>query len=408
MKKLILPKNNITLSAEQARVLSLNSQGLLGHNFGKSKDATLKIIEHLGYIQIDTLSVVSRSHHHTLWSRIPDYNENFLHELLEKDKSVYEYWSHAASYLPMKDYRFSLIRKNSYNEGKSHWFSQDQKIKKYVLDRIKSEGALQSKDFEYKREIPAGWYDWKPTKRALEQLFMEGKLMVAKRKGFQKVYDLTENVLPSNIDTSLPTQEEYLEHLIYNSVKSHGIVQENEIIYLRNGLKSKLKKILNELQENNKLTTVNIEGLDKMPFITTPKHLESIDRLNSENNINFLSPFDNAVIQRKRLKLLFDFDYIIECYLPEEKRKYGYFSLPVLYNNKFVGRFDPKADRKNKIFYIKSLYFEEIFKPDEVFKQLFLSKLRDFAIFNGCEKIIIEKADDKWELNSFSEACKNI
>lgn len=341
---------------------------------------------HLGYVQIDTLSVVARAHHHTLWSRLPDYNENYLNELLEKDQSIFEYWSHAASYLPMCDFRFSLPLKHSYASGKSHWFEQDKKINNYVLDRIKAEGALQSKDFEHKRNTPGNWYEWKPAKRALEQLFMQGELMVSKRKGFQKVYDITERVLPKNVDTKMPTETEYAQHLINNAIKANGLVEEKEITYLRPKTKESVKSTLKQLLENNELLEVNIENNPTI-YYTTPALLNNLNKIKPINHIHFLSPFDNAVIQRKRLQTLFNFDYIIECYVPEAKRKFGYFCLPILYNNTFVGRFDPKADRKTKTFYIKQLHFEKGFKPTAEFKKLFNEKLNAFAKFNGCEKV---------------------
>lgn len=402
-----MKKTTKQISLEQARMLALKSQGLLepfNDPVGSSKKATLAVIEHLGYVQIDTLSVVARAHHHTLWTRLPDYNEKYLNELLEKDKAIFEYWSHAASYLPMSDYRFSLPRKKDYADGKSHWFGQDKKMNKYVLDRIKAEGPLQSKDFEYKKEGPGNWYEWKPAKRALEQLFMEGRLMVAKRKGFQKVYDLTERVLPANIDTSFPAEKEYTQHLIKRAVLAHGVVSENEIAYLRPGMKAKVNKALKQLLKEGKLTEVKIEGMEKSSFII-PDHeqnkviqgVSKAENIKFKHNIHFLSPFDNAVIQRKRLQDLFGFEYMIECYLPETKRKYGYFSLPVLYGNKFVARFDPKADRASKTFHIKSMHFEKGFNPDEAFNKIFASKLKDFALFNGCTKIVIEKADKNWK-----------
>lgn len=396
-------KNSIhKLSREQAQLLALKSQGLSQPDFGEGKKAVLAAIDLLGYVQIDTLSVVARAHHHTLWSRLPDYNEKFLSDLLEKDKTVFEYWSHAASYLPMSDYRFSLPRKKSYEDGKSHWFGQDKKMNKYVLDRIKAEGPLQSKDFEYKREGPGNWYEWKPAKRALEQLFMEGKLMVAKRQGFHKVYDLTACVLPSTVDTSFPTEKEVAEHLILKVVQAHGFVNENEISYLRNGQKAPVNKALKRMLMEGELIEINIEGLEKFSFITSEKQLKSIEKIKPKNNIHFLSPFDNAIIQRKRVQHLFDFDYMIECYLPEPKRKYGYFSLPVLHGNKFIARFDPKADRATKTFYIKVIHFEKGFKPTENFNLSFASKLKDFATFNGCKEIVIEKADKNWKKDMMS------
>lgn len=402
-----MKKTTKILSLEQAQMLALQSQGLLDPfqaPLGNSKKATLAVIERLGYVQIDTLSVVARAHHHTLWTRLPDYNEKFLNELLEKDKAIFEYWSHAASYLPMSDYRFSLPRKKDYADGKSHWFGQDKKMNKYVLDRIKAEGSLQSKDFEYKKEGPGNWYEWKPAKRALEQLFMEGRLMVAKRKGFQKVYDLTERVLPANIDISFPSEKEYAQYLIKRAVLAHGVVSENEIAYLRLGMKAKVNKALKQMLKEGELNEVKIEGMEKSSFIKPePKQnkvvqgISQVENLKFKHNIHFLSPFDNAVIQRKRLQDLFSYEYMIECYLPETKRKYGYFSLPVLYGNKFVARFDPKADRASKTFHIKCMHFEKGFNPDEAFNNIFTSKLKEFASFNGCTKIVIEKADKNWK-----------
>ena len=391
-------KNQVrTLSEKEARLLFLQSQGLLNTAFGKGKQGALNTIEHLGYVQIDTLSVVARAHHHTLWNRLQDYKEPCLDELLEKDKAIFEYWSHAASYLPMSDYRYSLPRKKDYSAGKSHWFNQDKKMNRYVIDKIKAEGPLQSKDFEFKREGAANCYEWKPAKQALEQLFMEGKLMVARRQGFQKVYDLAERVLPKNIETSCPSEKEYSEYLIKRAIQSNGIVAENEIAYLRAGLKASINKALKHLIKTGEMIELNLKGFGNAPFVTTAQQLSGIETIKLKDTIHLLSPFDNAVIQRKRLLRIFNFDYVIECYLPEPKRKYGYFTLPVLYNDAFIGRFDPKADRASKTFYIKYMHFEKGFKPNEKFNSIFVKKLKEFSAFNGCENIVIDKADAKWK-----------
>ncbi len=381
-------KKKLTISKLNAQQLALHSQGLLGVGFGKNKQGVLTAIEHLGYVQIDTLSVVARAHHHTLWSRLPDYKESYLNELLEKDKTIFEYWSHAASYLPMCDYRFSLPRKQLFASGKSHWFEQDKKLNQYVLDRIKAEGPLQSKDFEHKRTSPSNWYEWKPAKKALEQLFMQGDLMVAKRQGFQKVYDITERVLPKNTNTSTPTEQEYAQHLITKAIKAHGLVDEAQMTYLRPKAKKAVNKTLKQLLENNELVEISIEN-HKNTFYSTKEQLNVLNSIKPSENIHFLSPFDNAVIQRKRLLGLFNYDYQIECYVPEAKRKFGYFCLPILYNNQFVGRFDPKADRKTKTLFIKQLHFENGFKPNAKFNTAFTIKLNEFAAFNGCTKLVL-------------------
>lgn len=385
------------LSLESVRLLALNSQGLLNQPFGKKKSGVLSAVEHLGYVQIDTLAVVARAHHHTLYSRLPDYKESYLGELMEKDKAIFEYWSHAASYLPMSDYRYSLPRKKIFAEGKSHWFAQDKKVMKYVLDRIRSEGALQSKDFEFKRTGPGNWYEWKPAKKALEQLFMDGTLMVARRQGFQKVYDLAERVLPSGADTSVPSEQEYAEYLIKKAVDANGVVEEKEIAYLRKGLKEPVNKALKRLIAGGEYKEVLVENCGSSKFITSAERLKMIGKHKPGKEVHLLSPFDNLVIQRKRLQRFFDFDYQIECYVPEPKRRFGYFCLPVLYGDHFAGRLDPKADRASKTFYIKAMHFEKGFVPDDEFNDHFAKNLKAFSTFNGCTKVVIDKAERNWK-----------
>ncbi len=320
-----------------------------------------------------------------------------LNHLLEKDKKVFEYWSHAASYLPMSQYRYSLIKKKSYQDGKSHWFSVDKKMKKFVFDRIKAEGELQSKDFEYKRTGPGNWYEWKPAKQALEQLFMEGNVMVSRRQGFQKVYDLTERVLPKNIDVSMPSPKEFAANLIHSSIRVNGLVDEKEIIYIRKGIKDLINLELQNQIKNEELIEIKVEGIKDALFVTTQNQLNKSFKTSIDQNVHILSPFDNLVIQRKRMNRLFNFDYTVECYVPAAKRQFGYFCLPILYGESFVARIDAKADRANKIFYLKSVYFEKTFKATHDFNLLFMGKLKEFSAANGCHQIVIELADKKWK-----------
>jgi uncharacterized protein YcaQ len=294
----------------------------------------------------------------------------------------------------MKDYRFSLIRKRDYANGKSHWFQQDKKIKRHVLNRIRKEGPLQSKDFETPDETRHTWYYWKPAKRALEQLFMEGKLMVSHRQGFQKVYDLTENVLPDDVVTKRPSLKEYAEHLVVRAIQSHGIVTANEMHYLRGAWNEPVKKAIDKLVKEGIIREIKLEGHEQTTFFADEKLLENISSDNG-GPVHILSPFDSLLNQRKRIQRLFNFDYTIECYVPEPKRKFGYFTLPVLYGDQFVSRFDPKADRLNRIFYIRNISFENDWKNADQMMPAFAEKLQAFSKFNGCEKIIIERSDNK-------------
>ncbi len=245
--------NPIVISQKEARQLALFCQGLYNahHN-------TLDTIRQLGYVQIDTISVTERSHNHVLFTRNPRYKQDELIQLMD-NRSIFEYWSHAAAYLPMQDYRFSLYKKDEYKNGSIHWFPRDKKVEKYVLDRIKMDGPLQSKDFENPK-IKNEWYEWKPAKIALTNLFMEGSIMITNRKGFQKIFDLTERVLPESVNTTKPSTEEYYKYLVDRAVKAHGLVTLDEIAYLRKGIKTGLKQVLTELLENNEITEIKVNG----------------------------------------------------------------------------------------------------------------------------------------------------
>lgn len=376
-----------TITKEEARHSILNAQGLSGANhFGKGPKGTLKSIQHLGYVQLDTLAVVARAHHHTLWNRNGSYNETHLAQLQQQGK-VFEYWSHAASYLPMEDYRFSLPRKSHYQSGHSHWFSKNKKLMKYVLDRIKAEGPLQSKDFETDRKR-GSWFDWKPAKIALEQLFMEGSLMVSSRKGFQKVYDLTERVVPEETNRELPSEEEYAEYLIISTVRALGMATLKDCTHLRSGMNAIVIKTIGRMVKSGALEEITIAGVKELYYRRPEK--KSAQTLPGGDTTRLLSPFDNLIIRRERIKTIFDWNYALECYLPEAKRKFGYFCLPILHNGNFAGMIDPKADRASGTFYVRKMYVEK--NTDHAkFMPQFMNELLRFAKFNQCPHVQFEK-----------------
>lgn len=362
------------------------------------------MIEHIGYVQIDTIAVVERAHHHTLFTRVKDYKKTYLDELIAPDKAIFEYWSHAAAYLPMRDYRYSLPRKKLFADGKQHWF-QGKKPLQYVYDRIKAEGPLQSRDFEEKRAAK-GWYEWKTTKQALEQLFMSGRLMVAERRNFQKVYDLTERVLPRWVDTTMPTEREMARHLIQSAIDASGFAAASEVSYLRRTQHDPVRQALAAMLKDGELQELKVDGL-RDTYYTTAAKLAELDTIRTQKKLHILSPFDNAIIQRRRLVNLFDFDYTIECYVPEPKRVYGYFVLPVLYGDTFAGRMDAKADAATGTLLVRQLWIEDGFKISDTFLKGFAKSLRQFAAFNRCASIRIEKAMlDKSALATLKQMVK--
>jgi len=369
----------VKLPLEHAKRLILASQGLT-----ETLQSPRQIIEHLGYVQIDTISVIERAHHHVLWTRNQRYRPEDLADLVENRK-VFEYWSHAASYLPMRDYRYTLPQKRAFRLRETSWYPRDVSLMKRVLHRIKREGPLRSLDFKDLKRGKTGWWDWKPAKKALERLFLEGKLEVTRREGFQKVYDLPERVIPSTVDTSLPRRSDYIRFLVERALRHHGLVTAAEVAYLRRSpMKQSVDKTLSEMAADREVVAVKIAGVDET-YYARPATLECSYQIGAR--VQILSPFDNLVIQRKKLAAFFGFDFQIECYLPASKRQYGYFSLPILYANRFVGRVDCRADRKNSCLEVLALHYEKGASSHTLHKKL-VSKLTAFADFNACRHVI--------------------
>ena len=377
-----------SISIQQARKLVLLSQRLPPvRQTGKAIAATLSAIEHLGYIQIDTISAVQRAHHHTLWNRNPRYKNSHLGQLIA-DKQVFEYWSHAAAYLPMSDYRYSLFRKQAIASGEqNHWYARDERLMNSVLRRIATEGPLMAKDFEHTGEKRGEWTS-KPAKRALENLFMQGELMIPCRVNFHKVYDLTERVIPEGTDTTVPSPEEYARFLITRYLKANGLGQATEIAYLLKNTKPLVSDTLQEMVSNGELLQIRA-GANH--YYVLPASLDLLSNPLARSKLKILSPFDNLLIQRKRMQALFGFNYLIECYVPEAKRQYGYFSLPVLWDGKLLARMDLKADRKKSLLHIYHLALEPGLKNTEAFAFALSKELTSFLQFNSCSKLHLHR-----------------
>lgn len=348
------------LSVRDARKVFLKQQGLLRDNeFGKGKTALHKAIQRLGYVQIDTISVVNRAHEHVPSTRIENFDPAHL-DRLTKERAIFEYWSHAAAFVPFEHYRYALPVMQGWQSTRQC----DRKLAKQIVQRITEEGPLQSKDFEDTRENKRnGWWEWKPAKKVLDHLFLSGELMVAGREGFQKVYDLPERVIPDDIDTTMPTTDEWARHMVLSQVQALGLATELEVGYARStiqrlakiNMKQAIRNAIDDLISEGVLQSTMIDG---ETYYTTTELLEHLPLRVTRNQVRILSPFDNSVINRKRTRNLFGFDYQLECYVPEPKRQFGYFSLPLLYGDELIGRMDAKAERKTGIFRINHLAFE--------------------------------------------------
>lgn len=397
------------ISKKEARRLALFTQGLWGKSpFGRGKNGVDKMLQRLSYVQIDSISVIERAHHHIIRSRVANYQASMLDDLQVKNRRTFEYWSHAAAYLPIDDFRYSLPRMHHLREDGFHWFEREPKIMAFVLDRIRAEGPLRAKDFAAPPDHKGGtWWNWKPAKKALEQQFMEGRLMVVRREKFQKLYDLTERVLPTDIGLSLPTIEETARHLIRQTIHALGFCTETEITYLRKRIKPFVKKVLPEMQEAGEIMPLQVEGLTDNYF-TIPEIIAADIGKAGSRKLHILSPFDNLIIRRARTTKLFDFDYQLECYVPGPKRKYGYFVLPLLWGDRFVGRMDCKAERKEKKLLIRNLVIEPDARLSETLIRQFAKSVWEFAGFCGCDHVELQNIVPQTLRDAFQNSLQKI
>jgi uncharacterized protein YcaQ len=384
--------NPFTLSKSQARKIILHAAGLdRPAPFGEGPEAVYRLIDHLGFIQIDTNYVVERAHHHTIAARVPGYQPEWLTELQE-DGRIFEFLTSDAGYIPMHDFRFSMPAKESFATARKPITKGQLHLMIEILDRVGREGPLMVTDFEYDRLEPsAGWWDWRPSKVALEQLYLEGSLMTTRKKDFRKVYDLPDNLVPGEIDRTTPSPGEFARYIIRRTLGALGICYVKEISWRarhvkNNAIKQELEKLVNE----GEICTVTVEGLKSAPLYMRSADNDKTIHLSGDAWI--LSPFDTLNVFRHRLKDFFDFDYQIECFVPQPKRKYGYFSLPVLVGDTFAARMDAKADRKQKELIVHNLHFEEV----ELSKAQ-LGKVADaikaFVKFNQCHNVSIKKSN---------------
>jgi hypothetical protein len=402
-----------SISQKTARRLLLHAQLLDGRTrIQKGKQGVAQAIEHLGYVQIDTISVIERAHHHTLWTRVPGYRPEHLHQAHAKDRTLFEYWGHAASYLPMTDYRFYIPMMRSFYEPSGAWWrGWGEKYGSYlepVLKRIREEGPKAARDFENpggKRQGP--WWDWKPAKAALEMLFWRGELMVRERQGFQRVYDLTERVLPAGTDTRMPAPDELGRFVVNRALIALGVAGEKEIRdYIRIGDKNIVARAIREMLAAAEIARLAVEGQGGAAY-ALPAVLEAAGRLRAAPpRVRLLSPFDNLAIRRSRLKERFGFDFKFECYLPKDERNHGYFVLPILFGEDIVGRLDPKADRPGKTLFVRRLSLEPGADRAEALIPELGRALMDMALFNGCERVVLEDVRPKGLLAPLRRALK--
>jgi uncharacterized protein YcaQ len=339
------------LTKTQARQVWLRAQRLeTSAPFGEGPQATAAAVEHLGYVQIDTINVIERSHHHILWTRIPNYRRADLRQAQSVDRSVFEYWTHALSYVPARDLRFFLPAMKRHKREGHKWLSSVKPADlRKVLRLIRRDGALTIRDIDDDVLVEKEhlWASRKPSKRALQLAFYTGVLTISERIGMLKTYDLMARHFGWDRPPKPASAGETTAYLLDRALRAQGVVSLDSICHLDAPSKPSIRRLIQTRVRRNELVPVALEGAGKQEHWARPETLEISDG-GAFELVHILSPFDPLIIQRKRTELFFGYGHRFEAYVPREKRVFGYFALPVLVGENIVAAIDLKTDRRSR------------------------------------------------------------
>ncbi|MHA0915116.1 winged helix-turn-helix domain-containing protein [Kosakonia cowanii] len=389
------------LSITAARHLHLAAQGLLRKPSRRAKlDDILPTIRRMSLLQIDTINIVARSPYLVLFSRLGAFEPHWLDDAL-RNGELMEYWAHEACFLPRED--FALVRHRMLAPDKMGWKYRQAWMQEHAAEieqliaHIEQHGPVRSADFEHPRKGTSGWWEWKPHKRHLEGLFTAGKVMVIERRNFQRVYDLTQRVMPQWDDVrDMLSQEQAEAIMLEKSARSLGLFRAQWLADYYRLRRPALAQALAQMQEAQTILPVNVEGLGPawlhaslLPLLEQAQ----ADKLTATHSA-VLSPFDPVVWDRKRAEQLFGFSYRLECYTPAPKRQYGYFVLPLLHRGRLVGRMDAKMHRKTGVLEVIALFLEEGISPSLQLEKGLQRAITDFARWQGAQRITFSRLPD--------------
>jgi uncharacterized protein len=375
----------IQLSSAQARRIWLHAQRLdTTEPFGSGPKATPAAVAHLGYVQIDPIYVIERSHHHILHTRIPSYRREHLHRAQSIDKTIFEYWAHALSYLPIETMRFHVRDMRRNWQRRVVWFDKVSSgdVRK-VLSRIRRDGPLTIRDIDNDAlvEKDYAWGSRKPSKRALETAFYKGLVTISHRAGMLKTYELLTRHFSWDRLPRAALEAETLNYLLDRALRSQGIVSVESICHQNAPRRLAMRRLLESRVRRRELIPVGVEGAGESLHWVHPDSLDAIPAPAREQ-VHILSPFDPLIIQRKRLRLFFDYEYRFEAYVPKQQRLFGYFVCPVLIGDRIVAGLDLKTDRQRQKLLVQR--WNWVGRASRAHRQQVEAALHEFERFQLC------------------------
>ena len=393
---------HLGMSLETARTLAVVKQGLHRRPPAADKQALLETIRRIGLLQLDTISVVARSHYLVMLSRVGLYDPADLDELLYPDRRLFEGWAHAACLIPVEDYPyFAAIILARRDHPLQPWLvrslgDKGDAILDAVLAEVRERGPLSSRDFKDPRRERGSWWDWKPAKTALEVLFEQGYLLIDRRVNFQRYYDLAERVLPVSAEPPSHTVDDWRRWAARRGLASLGVATYRQVSEYYTQKKPAARATIEALASDGAVVPVAVEGWSDIAYLD-PADLSLIEEIEAGAHqptlTTFLSPFDNLIWDRRRTRELFGFDYRAEMYRPAAQRRYGYYVLPILHRGRLVGRLDPKADRRAGTLIVRAIYLEPEQAVTDVLIGDLAGALSEFMAFHGSERVCIERSE---------------
>ncbi len=365
---MVTTPEELRLSNRQARRLLLARQGLWPPRGRKGPAGVRQTFEMLACVQYDPLDVVGRNPDLVLQSRVADYRRHMLQDLAYADRYVYDYWDKMTAYVPMSDWPSFELRRRAFRELHAGWRRAHAASVDSVVRLLRDQGEMSAIDFGME-EGPGGKVDWRwgpkrAAKAALEMLWDTGEVMVSRREGARRFYDLAERVLPSDI-AELPVlsdEDEYTAWKVKRRCRGIGLVGPalGGNAWAGVGKASERSRALDELVARGEMARARVDGDNRTYYMLRDDAplIESADDGDTAAEAAFIAPLDNLMWPRDLIARLFGFDYVWEVYKPADKRKYGYYVLPVLFGDDFVARFEPKLDRQARLLRIESWYWE--------------------------------------------------